>query len=368
MFNTKLFKKTLLDFASFTDLKYKMSFNVIHNSVLELLWNVLPICCLLIISGPSFFLLYLSEDFSNWVDLTKVIGNQWYWSYEVSFPNFVDEEDTLYWLTDDLVEPVENAECRWIVQIWEAMGYDVDNLKSIIFDDRIENLIEEHLPKEDLPVEDLLEKQPLVTEQPDSTIPRVSETKPIIGEDNDELRNDNEKIDGGDHEQEENNEEVITGDTEEDILWTEDEFFEVYDSMIGAIPNSSYINTFMSYDSIMLDELDILASGYGFRLLEVDNRLYLAFHKTTLILVSSRDVLHSWAVPSLGLKTDACPGRVNKLVVYPNREGVFYGQCSEICGINHAYMPIVCNVYQELDYYPALILEEDPWEEDDADF
>jgi cytochrome c oxidase subunit 2 len=55
-------------------------------------------------------------------------------------------------------------------------------------------------------------------------------------------------------------------------------------------------------------------------------------------------VLHSWALPSLGLKTDACPGRINRVIAWPTRRGVFYGQCSEICGINHAYMPIVCVV------------------------
>jgi len=147
----------------------------------------------------------------------------------------------------------------------------------------------------------------------------------------------------------------------------EEIFDEIVDGFVEAVPNSSYISVLVSYDSVMLDELDLLSSGYGYRLLEVDNRLYLAYHKTTLILVSSRDVLHSWAVPSLGLKTDACPGRVNKLVVYPNREGIYYGQCSEICGINHAYMPIVCNVYEGLDYYPAFIYEEDKWEDFDED-
>jgi heme/copper-type cytochrome/quinol oxidase subunit 2 len=54
--------------------------------------------------------------------------------------------------------------------------------------------------------------------------------------------------------------------------------------------------------------------------------------------------LHSWAVPSLGVKSDACPGRINQVLLCANRLGIFYGQCSEICGINHAYMPIVVSV------------------------
>lgn len=183
------------DFTIFKDLKYKMSFNSAHNTKLEFLWNIFPICCLLLIAGPSFLLLYLIEDFSDCSFIIKVIGNQWYWSYEYLYSN----------------------------------GY-------------------------------------------------------------------------------------------------------------------------YAFDSVMLSELDLLSCNHGFRLLEVDNRVELFYQVNTCILVSSTDVLHSWAVPSLGLKTDACPGRINRLVVWPNRIGVFYGQCSEICGINHAYMPIACQVSDRLAY------------------
>lgn len=94
----------------------------------------------------------------------------------------------------------------------------------------------------------------------------------------------------------------------------------------------------------MLSEVDLVSQNYGFRLLEVNNRLKILYLINTCFLVTSTDVLHSWAIPSLGLKTDACPGRINRMVLWPSRRGVFYGQCSEICGINHAYMPIVCTV------------------------
>lgn len=80
-------------------------------------------------------------------------------------------------------------------------------------------------------------------------------------------------------------------------------------------------------------------SGW-FRLLDVDNRLLVPKGVNTRFLITSADVIHSWAIPSLGLKLDACPGRLNELGVYIKREGVFYGQCSEICGIHHGFMPI----------------------------
>jgi len=78
----------------------------------------------------------------------------------------------------------------------------------------------------------------------------------------------------------------------------------------------------------------------GFRLLEVDNRLRLPIRTVIRLLITSTDVLHSWAVPSFGVKVDACPGRLNQASVLLERLGVFFGQCSEICGINHGFMPI----------------------------
>lgn len=77
------------------------------------------------------------------------------------------------------------------------------------------------------------------------------------------------------------------------------------------------------------------------RLLEVDRRLYLPVNVPLRILVTSSDVLHSWAVPELGIKTDAVPGRINDALTLIRRPGVFYGQCSELCGVGHGFMPIV---------------------------
>nr|AYE40266.1 cytochrome c oxidase subunit 2 [Daphnia magna]AYE40279.1 cytochrome c oxidase subunit 2 [Daphnia magna]AYE40565.1 cytochrome c oxidase subunit 2 [Daphnia magna]AYE40786.1 cytochrome c oxidase subunit 2 [Daphnia magna] len=77
-----------------------------------------------------------------------------------------------------------------------------------------------------------------------------------------------------------------------------------------------------------------------FRLLEVDNRVILPYLTQIRLLVTAADVIHSWTIPSLGIKADAVPGRLNQLNVFFNRPGVFYGQCSEICGANHSFMPI----------------------------
>ena len=95
---------------------------------------------------------------------------------------------------------------------------------------------------------------------------------------------------------------------------------------------------FIEYDSYVVPESDLDLGA--FRLLEVDNRIILPELTHTRFMVSAADVIHSFACPSLGIKCDAYPGRLNQVSVHINREGVFYGQCSEICGILHSSMPI----------------------------
>nr|QLF99413.1 cytochrome c oxidase subunit II [Mammut americanum] len=101
---------------------------------------------------------------------------------------------------------------------------------------------------------------------------------------------------------------------------------------------------YTDYEDLAFDSYMITANDLKFgelRLLEVDNRMVLPTDLPVRMLVSSEDVLHSWAVPSLGLKTDAIPGRLNQVTLMSTRPGLFYGQCSEICGANHSFMPIV---------------------------
>ena len=95
----------------------------------------------------------------------------------------------------------------------------------------------------------------------------------------------------------------------------------------------------LNFDSYMINTDDLTFGS--FRLLEVDNRVVLPINTHIRLLVTAADVIHSWAVPSFGLKIDACPGRLSQASLFLKREGVYYGQCSEICGVNHGFMPIV---------------------------
>ncbi len=103
--------------------------------------------------------------------------------------------------------------------------------------------------------------------------------------------------------------------------------------------SSSVFGDSLAFDSYMVPTNEL--SKGSFRLLEVDNRVVLPINTHIRVLVTAADVLHSWAVPSFGIKIDACPGRLSQVSLFLKREGVYYGQCSEICGINHGFMPIV---------------------------
>jgi len=199
----------------------KNNFVIVHAPTLEIIWTVVPALILVFIAIPSFSLLYSMDEIVDPFLTVKVIGHQWYWSYELINPN-----DFYY------------------TSIQKGSDYSEE----------------------------------------------------------------------------------------------------------ATIDEDSLLETNFNFDSYMLAD-DDLTIGH-LRLLEVDNRLYLPIEINIRLLITSGDVLHSWAVPALGVKLDACPGRLNQTSTYIKRPGTFYGQCSEICGINHGFMPIVVeakNILPEFD-------------------
>jgi len=101
-----------------------------------------------------------------------------------------------------------------------------------------------------------------------------------------------------------------------------------------------------TFESLPLSDEQNKKSGEP-RLLGVTNRVFVPVGKVVRVIVTSQDVIHSWTVPAFGVKVDAVPGRLNELWFKANREGVFYGQCSELCGVNHAFMPIAVEVVSQ---------------------
>ncbi len=102
------------------------------------------------------------------------------------------------------------------------------------------------------------------------------------------------------------------------------------------------------FESYMIEEEDLRENQP--RLLAVDNEVVVPVNKVIKVLITANDVLHAWALPSFGVKRDAVPGRINETWFKAEKIGTYYGQCSELCGIKHAFMPITVRVVSEEDY------------------
>jgi cytochrome c oxidase subunit 2 len=201
---------------------------------LEVVWCLLPICSLLLISIPTFSLIFSLDSCVDPIYTIKVIGRQWYWTYEIDAG--IDNN-------------ILGTETKDIIELEFTDAIEKGNYKNVIFYK--------------------------VSDFHNSSLHLSQAARPISFE----------------------------------------------------------------FDSNLVAEDDLVKGTH--RLLEVDNRLCLPIGVPIRILITSSDVLHSWAVPSLGIKVDAVPGRLNQFVVEIKRPGVFYGQCSELCGPFHGFMPIV---------------------------
>nr|QEN99347.1 cytochrome c oxidase subunit II [Melipona fasciculata] len=135
------------------------------------------------------------------------------------------------------------------------------------------------------------------------------------------------------------------------ILYFIDEMYNPYFS-IKAIGHQWYWS--YEYPEFNNYEINCYMNNYNnmnqFRLLETDNRMIIPFKISMRLIVSSLDVIHSWTIQSLGIKVDAIPGRINQLNLFTIRPGLYFGQCSEICGINHSFMPIMLESTDYLNF------------------
>ncbi len=113
-----------------------------------------------------------------------------------------------------------------------------------------------------------------------------------------------------------------------------------------------YVDHGVDFASFMLDKDELAEAGYSedLHLLATDTAMVVPVDKNIVLQVTSADVIHSWTVPAFGVKQDGVPGRLAELWFRPEEEGIYFGQCSQICGINHAYMPITVKVVSQEEY------------------
>lgn len=241
-----------------------------HGPELEFIWTLIPSCILLFIAIPSFSLLYALDEILNPQLTIKIIGYQWFWSYEY------------------------NRNHKYL---------DFEYLNSF----------ELYIKKNDL------ENTPIVQ---------------FLYENDPKLNNDVRYI---------NDFNIYVRENDlEDAFITK--FLRENDPKLNIDVKDSIV-----FDSILIPEE--LLEKHARRLLEVDHQLILPSKTHIRLLITAGDVLHSWAVPSFGVKIDAVPGRLSQVPIFIKREGVFYGQCSELCGLQHGFMPIVVKTIDQTLYY-----------------
>lgn len=305
-----------------------------HNTFLEFFWTTLPIFLLVFMTIPSFISLYSLEypGFEPCITI-KATGHQWYWNYEhsslptekslyiffmnersflngcvnffeeVSFFNFFSPD--FFLLKTDIDFSIEGVFFNLLVDyfyftkdknsqdfffFFESYPFFCGNVFNFFFFEFLYNYYENYL-------------------------------------------NDIDKF----------------------LFWGELRFLNYFGVLKTSFSDKflfSYIFSDLygskSYDSYMLDVKDLLPGT--FRLLEVDQPLVLPYGVPVRLLTSSDDVIHSFAVPRLGLKMDAVPGRLNEVLFFIDSPGVYYGQCSELCGANHGFMPIKIMAVSWSDY------------------
>lgn len=267
---------------------------ITHGTVLEIVWTIIPALILISIAFPSFSLLYSMDEVMMPAFTLKVVGHQWYWSYEYTDQNHVDFVKSVFFKNYFVNEDELDFEISsFIKEITTAKDYDLSKmgleekitllkqLSSDYFSNEINNLDKSSISKLQTSIDSI-----------------------------DAVRLD-------------------------------------YESLMPKVIEST------DFDSYMVPETDLNLGDH--RLLEVTESVVIPVNTYVRMLVTAADVLHSFAVPSLGVKADAVPGRLNQISVYVKRHGVFYGQCSEICGVSHGMMPIVIRAVSLEDYIKWLV-------------
>jgi heme/copper-type cytochrome/quinol oxidase subunit 2 len=323
-----------------------------HDSVLESVWTIAPAFILVLITIPSFSLLYSMDDVIDPYITVKAIGHQWYWSYEIDAYGHDDLSEYLgygFYIMNDQ---------NFMLVVNKHFGLSGEDsvvptiVKKLIYFRLFIDYINSEEGRYQMWKNRLPPGSKITQLATDDLLPRTEYLMPDVIND----RRLIEALDRFEMEVEIKLFELFT--TKYMFKYLESktaaskpkEFFEISEV---TVPKVYLRQSSINFDSYMLAE-DSLSIN-DIRLLSVDNMLVLPIRTHIRLLVTSTDVIHSWSVPSFGVKVDAIPGRLNQTALYINQPGVFYGQCSELCGVNHGFMPISVRGVTSDDFYQYVI-------------
>lgn len=317
----------------FSKEKVNKIYVVTHAPVLEIIWTIIPAIILVVIAIPSFALLYSMDEIVDPAFTVKVIGHQWYWTYELTDPDTKSVLSKVIGLTEDYDNMKDVIKALPDLDVRARAWTDPQNTGTFQV---LNNLINTEQKLEKF-VNFFTNFYEVKTGAKEDTAEGISTTLTQKWERNP----DSEKYLVKTHP-------FLGEKLLDDFNLETDTFNELDNDFKTNIKKSIDQNlerifkTKLRFDSYLVPYEDNTSPARRHEyLLKVDNPLHVPVHLVVRVLVTSADVLHSWAVPSLGVKIDACPGRLNETSFYLNYASTFYGQCSEICGINHGFMPIV---------------------------
>jgi heme/copper-type cytochrome/quinol oxidase subunit 2 len=372
-FNTQMLPADSLEKAYTHVLARKIA----HIGWLEVVWTIIPILILTAIAIPSFKLLYALDVVNSPLLTLRCIGNQWYWTYECEIvkPDFTSvfqkvvakaditglSESNIFMENDDILKYEsrymflpdteyldlldEDLIFNMLFQQEYIGYYEADATYAVTYFIEFDEFIDS---VETVDIVEIAENSDMTTTDLDGDVVQVEDSSvdwdPVT------------HIDGG----------LMQGYThisisDSSITLIKEEIMEhVFDFDMDMLEGGDLLNNQNSVritqyverilikynadadsfavDSYMLDA-DELQLG-AFRLLEVDNYPQLPADAEIRLAITGTDVIHSFAVPSLGVKVDAIPGRLNQFGIRVRSPGIYYGQCSELCGVGHGFMPI----------------------------
>jgi heme/copper-type cytochrome/quinol oxidase subunit 2 len=267
-------------------ISYKHTSRIVHRGTLEVVWTIIPVLILTFIAVPSFELLYALDLMGDPLLTVKCIGSQWYWTYEGMYHHIYDEKEVanLKQIQINLLDWQRRKSIDLFLNWYIPCKYRIKRV---------------------LTIGDLYFKR----------VYRPRKRARLLKE---AMSGDNFIM--------------IFRYSHHIRLWT---YFKYQGERYNLDLERPYN---FGGDSYMLDA-DELAVG-SYRLLETDGYLTLPTDSEIRFVITATDVLHSFAIPALGIKLDAVPGRLNQFGMKVRVPGVYFGQCSELCGVGHGFMPI----------------------------
>ena len=355
-------------------MQFQNGHGITHDTTLEIIWTIIPTFVLLFIATPSFALIYALDEIVDPELTIRVIGRQWYWTYEYPDHLTFDVQTNNEMVGNDFYNelavsglPIKRKKMNFDQsRVWQQQQYLKPTMGRI---QRDREMLLLRMPTDppnpdDLPYQSWLNSIGFEAsysylifanhiffqrrEAEGAVWTPARDIHPLLPDGEDMYFVNTFKYPRVAAATLFNSQQLTEADYKKMVSEADmsTKFSQIVTTIQPKVMHMGFRNATVlafnvpgfAFNSYIVPTEDLFPGA--FRLLEVDRRVVLPVQTNIRVLVTSYDVLHSWTVPAFGIKVDALPGRLNEYFLNANFMGIFYGQCSEICGVNHGFMPI----------------------------